>query len=297
MTPGGARRAGATRRLADAIHNRYRVPAFLANSLPKAGTNLLVRALGLLGGDGRGARRVPHLAPAALQARARARDAAGPGVAIGLTWPRLVPARTLRRVLRRMRRGTFCSVHAPYSGELAALLAELSMKTVLIVRDPRDVAVSSAYYIARTPANQFHGIYRPLSLEDRILLSIRGRPPARPGDPRIEDIGTVCRTLLPWLAHPACLTVRFHRLVGPQGGGREEDQVAELSALAAHLGFRVRPDALAGIARALFGGTPTFREGRSGAWRDHFTREHREVFKAVAGQVLVDLGYERDPDW
>lgn len=39
------------------------------------------------------------------------------------------------------------------------------------------------------------------------------------------------------------------------------------------------------------------RKGVSGEWRQYFTPADKEVFKAVAGQWLIDLGYEKDNNW
>ena len=41
----------------------------------------------------------------------------------------------------------------------------------------------------------------------------------------------------------------------------------------------------------------TFRKGESGQWRKIFNEEHTEVFKKVAGDLLIRLGYERNLDW
>jgi hypothetical protein len=41
----------------------------------------------------------------------------------------------------------------------------------------------------------------------------------------------------------------------------------------------------------------TFRSGKTGGWREHFTDEHKRLFKAVAGDLLVRLAYEKNNDW
>jgi hypothetical protein len=41
----------------------------------------------------------------------------------------------------------------------------------------------------------------------------------------------------------------------------------------------------------------TFRAGKTGGWKEHFTPEHKALFKEVAGDLLVQLGYEQDNDW
>jgi hypothetical protein len=40
-----------------------------------------------------------------------------------------------------------------------------------------------------------------------------------------------------------------------------------------------------------------FRKGIVGDWQNHFKEEHQERFKEVAGQLLIDLGYESDVNW
>jgi hypothetical protein len=41
----------------------------------------------------------------------------------------------------------------------------------------------------------------------------------------------------------------------------------------------------------------TFRSGKTGGWKQHFTDEHKSLFKDVAGDLLVKLGYEENNDW
>ncbi len=43
--------------------------------------------------------------------------------------------------------------------------------------------------------------------------------------------------------------------------------------------------------------SPTFRSGKTGEWKNHFTDEHKKIFKDVAGDLLIKLGYEKDNDW
>jgi len=43
--------------------------------------------------------------------------------------------------------------------------------------------------------------------------------------------------------------------------------------------------------------TSFYRKGVSGDWKGIFTKEDREVFKEEAGDLLIQLGYEKDNDW
>jgi hypothetical protein len=41
----------------------------------------------------------------------------------------------------------------------------------------------------------------------------------------------------------------------------------------------------------------TFRSGKTGGWREHFTDEHKKLFKDMTGDLLLKLDYEKDDDW
>ncbi|HCW08309.1 MAG TPA: sulfotransferase [Cytophagales bacterium] len=40
-----------------------------------------------------------------------------------------------------------------------------------------------------------------------------------------------------------------------------------------------------------------FRRGLAGDWKNHFQEEHKIEFKKMFGDLVVQLGYERDNDW
>ena len=40
-----------------------------------------------------------------------------------------------------------------------------------------------------------------------------------------------------------------------------------------------------------------FRKGVAGDWESVFTEEDRRVFKEIAGDLLIELGYEKDNNW
>ena len=41
----------------------------------------------------------------------------------------------------------------------------------------------------------------------------------------------------------------------------------------------------------------TFRRGTPGDWRAHFSKQHVALFKEVAGELLIELEYEKNLDW
>lgn len=40
-----------------------------------------------------------------------------------------------------------------------------------------------------------------------------------------------------------------------------------------------------------------YRKGVAGDWKNHFTDEDKRAFKAIAGDLLIELGYEKDLSW
>ena len=94
------------------------------------------------------------------------------------------------------------------------------------------------------------------------------------------------------------MVVRFEDLVGSAGGGSDDLQMAGLRAIAAHVERPLTDRRVEAIASRVWSNkSSTFRSGRIGGWRDTFSEAHIAAFKATAGDILVDLGYEHDLDW
>jgi len=45
------------------------------------------------------------------------------------------------------------------------------------------------------------------------------------------------------------------------------------------------------------GKSPTFRSGKIGGWKKAFNEENKSIFKDLAGDLLIQLGYEKDLNW
>ena len=41
----------------------------------------------------------------------------------------------------------------------------------------------------------------------------------------------------------------------------------------------------------------TFRSGKTGGWKQYFDGDHKKLFKDIAGDLLMKLGYESSNDW
>jgi hypothetical protein len=163
-----------------------------------------------------------------------------------------------------------------------------------IFRDPRDVVVSHVFYVTEMEANHVHHAYYQ-SLADfnaRLNVSILGRTDT---DVEFPDIAARFAPYLGWLEQSKVLSIHFEDLI--------EDRTAALNRILDHFLARVplqtsRPLILAALEAAINPTkSPTFRSGKTGEWRKHFTLEHKKIFKDVAGDLLIKLGYEKNNDW
>ena len=213
--------------------------------------------------------------------------------------PRLNVVRTIR-FLRACPRGMFVTSHARWNPLLGPILDDLGFRVVFLLRDPRDVAVSLATYILREPHHPLHRYHAEYlhNAHDRLMAVITGFNAPDEDTWSQPSIGEDISGYLPWMRDGRALVVRFEDLVGQHGGGAAEVPLTRIREIANHLGRPVEDATVAEIAERMYSkSSSTFRKGQIGDWRNHFTDEHRDVFKKVAGNLLIQLGYEDSLDW
>jgi sulfotransferase 6B1 len=265
----------------------------LVNSLPKGGTHLVSRALQMLLDRPEGGAAMDRLAVGHYESL----SGCGRKVLIGIAMPQPISLGALEMGLREVRPGHYVNAHLPYQPEVADLVDRLGMKCVVILRDPRDVVVSQSFYAIRRTDHPLNARYREMTADERLMTSIIGLPSVPPGGGPMISIGPRMRSILPWREHPRTYTTWFEKLIGRQGGGSADAQKQEMQNLARHLDLEISEQEIEHMAAQLFGNTATFRKGEVGDWRNHFSEAHKKAFKEIAGDVLIDLGYERDFDW
>jgi len=163
-----------------------------------------------------------------------------------------------------------------------------------IFRDPRDVVVSHVFYVTDMEQRHVHHDYYA-SLPDfdsRLKVSILGRPDV---DVEFPDIAARFAPYLGWLDHPEVLSIHFEDLIN--------DRAATLNKIIDHFHARVplqtpREQIFDSLEASINPKkSPTFRSGKTGEWRKYFTDEHKKIFKDVAGDLLIRLGYEKNNSW
>ena len=213
--------------------------------------------------------------------------------------PRLNVVRTTR-FLQACAPGMFVTSHARWNPLLQPILEDLGYRTVFLLRDPRDIAVSLASYILREPHHNLHRYHAQYldNGDDRLMAVITGFDAPDEDTWSQPSIGEDLSGYLPWMRDGRALVVRFEDLVGERGGGTADLQLSRIKAIADHLQRPVDEATAAEIAQRMYSrSSATFRKGEIGDWRNHFTDEHRDAFKKVAGDLLIQLGYEDNLDW
>lgn len=163
-----------------------------------------------------------------------------------------------------------------------------------IFRDPRDVVVSHVFYVTEMESKHVHhAYYQSLpNFDERLKVSILGRP-----DSNIEfsNIADRFAPYLDWLNHKEVLSIHFEDLI--------HNRTETLTRIMNHFLDKVPLQTSGGLILDSLESainptkSPTFRSGKTGEWKKYFKDEHKKLFKEVAGDLLIKLGYEKDNNW
>lgn len=190
----------------------------------------------------------------------------------------------------------FLVTHAPFSPEMEAALKERNCAVFFLIRDPRDWVISVIKHPPISGVDIYGGpvgdqFFLSLDMNQKINYVIQGTP-------WYYSAREVYEKFLHWMRSPICCTLRFEAILGPQGGVySEKEQIAELKKIATALHLDVSDEMLLEAFQASFGKGTIFSKGKAGIWKDYFNEEHKAHFKQFFGDVLIELGYEKDNNW
>lgn len=269
------RRWQAARRWGNALH---RAPILFGNSFPKSGTHLLTQIL-----EGCAA-----IGPAVVSGL--------PAVVMydGFTGRERTTAEILAD-LQRFKPGDMGYGHLHADPQILETLCAPRFAAFFILRDPRDVVVSHVHYVTEIePRHAHHAYYQKLpNFNARLMTSITGIPDVSAPFP---PVGERFAPFVGFLQCAEILTLRYEDFL--------TERRATLEKIVAHLRYRNFPIAVdnrraVDILEAAINPqkSPTFHSGKAGGWRTKFTPEHTRIFKQLAGDVLIALGYEKDDRW
>lgn len=175
---------------------------------------------------------------------------------------------------------------------------------IFIYRDPRDAIVSYVDWVEKIP-DHWKAIFGgpdwdQWSESKKILEVIRGdrvQCMCENGSQLLENIAILSQ-------RGNCIFVRFEDFIGPRGGGNLEAQISTMRKVLEFIGEKKQSNQeVIDICNRTFGPPPkdcsgTFNKPGIGKWKDRFNEEHIQTFKnSFWNEVLLELGYETDPDW
>jgi hypothetical protein len=257
--------------------NLSRAPIVLGNAMPKSGSHLIIPVLqGLI-------QLGPFVNPGFPPVN-RAED------------NNKLPSDEVLANIKRMRPGDigygYIQAREPFLSELT----KPGRATIFVYRDPRDMVVSHVFYATNMHAG--HGMHRYYNqtlstMEERINAAIQGVE--EPGS-ELSPVHTKYAGFLGWLEQSDVLCLRFEELI--------QDQDSTLGRLLEYLaghGFSPQCDRSQAVKVLKSAIAPhksgTYRKGKPGNWREHFTDANKRIFKETSGDLLVRLNYESDNDW
>lgn len=177
----------------------------------------------------------------------------------------------------------------------ASFLTEAGRVNYFIYRDPRDMLVSQVFFATDMhEEHDMHEYYNSLpDFGERLKVAITG---IDKDGLKMVSVKRRYEGVFRWLKQENVMCIRFEDLIN--------DRDATLNSMLDEVektGYRIptpRETALSVLIEAIQPGkSHTFRSGKTGGWVHHFTEEHKSLFKDVAGDLMVRLGYEKDNDW
>lgn len=179
--------------------------------------------------------------------------------------------------------------------ENVSYLTKAGRVNYFIYRDPRDMLVSQVFFA--TDMHEEHGMHAYYnSLPDfgeRLNVAITGI--FRDGW-KMVSVKQRYEGVFQWLEQKYVMCIRFEDLIN----NRDRTLNAMLDEVE-KTGYKIptpREKSLSVLVDAIQPRkSHTFRSGKTGGWKEHFTEGHKKLFKDVAGDLLVRLGYEKNSDW
>jgi hypothetical protein len=197
--------------------------------------------------------------------------------------------------LKSIRRGVIGWGYVEATPENVAVLCQPDRVNYFIYRDPRDMLVSQVFFASDMQEEHgMHQYYNSLpDFGERLKVAIAGLD--RDGLYMV-NVKQRYEGVFQWLEQKDVMCIRFEDLI--------EDRDATLNTMLDEVestGYAIpmpREKALPILIEAIQPKkSATFRSGKTGGWSQYFTPEHRKLFKDVAGDLLIRLGYEDDSDW
>jgi len=190
-----------------------------------------------------------------------------------------------------------------YDDFLAMLKADNNYKAFWVMRDPRDLIISRyfsqkySHIILNPHQKKEREFLNDVSIEEGLRYFIEAIPSRHQ---------PLYFSMINWLKstdNPAVIICKYEDLIG-------NDQLNSFKVIFRHCGIDISDSELAKLlknhsfehlAKGRKQGTENqlshYRKGIVGDWKNYFTNDNKKLFKRLAGQMLIDLRYERNNNW
>jgi hypothetical protein len=181
------------------------------------------------------------------------------------------------------------------SPENVAVLCQPSRVNYFMYRDPRDMLVSQVFFATDMHGEHgMHDYYKSLpDFGARLNVAITG---IDKDGLKMVSVKQRYDGVFQWLEQKNVMCVRFEELIN----NRDVTLNAMLDEVE-KTDYKIptpRDKALSVLVDAIQPRkSHTFRSGKTGGWKEHFTETHKKLFKDVAGDLLIKLRYEKDNNW
>jgi hypothetical protein len=192
-----------------------------------------------------------------------------------------------------LKAGQVLMAHLKHSEINQQILGKNKIKTLFLIRDPRDMLVSRVHYILNNKKHQLHYKLKRLeNIQEQLSVLIVGSK-----NERIDPYANLLNKYIGWLDEQVHL-MKFEDLIGARGGGDDIIQCEVITAIFDHLSLDISDNVLKKIvSSAFFPYSPTFRKGKIGQWKMHFNEELKKLFKENINEYLLKFQYEHDDNW
>lgn len=189
-------------------------------------------------------------------------------------------------------------LHTRYTKENYDIINKHVPKFIVMTRDLRDMCISRYYHVINEKEHRHHDLYTKNTLDDSLMHCIDTI-----GDeyvPWVRDWERVARE------YPnKILLITYEELnLTPINSYKKilkfydipfnEDLVRQLSESKLKKVKNLKKELTKSVG---LGTTSTARKGIIGDWKNHLKPAHKEKFKSITGDLLIELGYEKDSNW
>jgi adenylylsulfate kinase len=183
-------------------------------------------------------------------------------------------------------------LHTRYTPDNFATIRKHVDRFIVMYRDLRDMCLSRYYHVINEETHRHHQLYKSLPKEEALVHSINI---IRTEYVKwVKDWHTIAQT------YPdRILEVRYEDI--------NADVEHTMGKVLAFFDIPIEPALLVRMAatqlkkpvdlKLSISRGDTRRKGIVGEWKREFTQEHKTLFKEIAGELLMQLGYESGGNW